>query len=67
MFLTSKKSKKLYLDKKDNLFFLCVSLWIIQKKKIGLRARSLAAKSCTKITKTSFFTAPGHAHKYTHF
>jgi hypothetical protein len=33
MFLTSKKLKKLYLDKKDNLFFLCVSLWIIQKKK----------------------------------
>jgi hypothetical protein len=21
------------LDKKDNLFFFCVSLWIIQKKK----------------------------------
>jgi hypothetical protein len=68
MFLTSKKSKKLYLDKKDNLFFfVCVFVDYTEEEKIGLRARSLAAKSCTKITKTSFFTAPGHAHKYTHF
>jgi hypothetical protein len=55
------------LDKKDNLFF-CVCLCVLhRRKKISLRARSLAAKSCTKITKTSFFTAPGGGHKYTHF
>ncbi len=59
MFLTRKKTKKLYFDKKDNLFFVCVFVYSTEEKKLVYERVLKRQKAVLRLQRRVFFTAPG--------